>query len=108
MNKPPPLELLPPGAQAWALLNDVAIRTGKEVRTVRNACEQGLFHSIGLAGGYLGIWVAVREGGWPVDGPKVQEYRAHRSARAKVGQPKATAAATRARAKAKDTKKKRA
>ncbi|KFE68387.1 hypothetical protein DB31_7624 [Hyalangium minutum] len=34
MHKPPFLELLPPGATARALLNDVAIQIGKEVRTV--------------------------------------------------------------------------
>jgi hypothetical protein len=103
MQNSPPTELLPPGATGWALVNDVAIRTGKTVRTVRGACEAGLFHFVTLAGGYLGTWIAVREGGWPVDGPKVAAYREHRRARALVGQSVATvkAAAVLARRRAK-------
>jgi hypothetical protein len=74
----PPRELLPPGATRWALLNDVAIRTGKAVRTIREWCAAGLLHSTSLVGGYGGVWVAALADGWPVNGPNVESYREHR------------------------------
>lgn len=75
----PPVSMLPPGAECWSIVNDVAIRTGKDVRTIENWCEMGLFHSTKLAGGYGGVWVAVTADGWPVDGPGVAEYQQRRS-----------------------------
>jgi hypothetical protein len=75
----PPLSLLPPGAARWDVVNEVAIRLGRDVRTILSLCRKGLLHSYSMAGGYLGIWVAVTVEGAPVDGPKVESYREHRS-----------------------------
>lgn len=76
----PPASQLPDGACDWATVEDVAIALGKDVRTVRDWCANGLVHSKGLAGGYGGRWIAVAEGCWPIDGPGVEAYRARRSA----------------------------
>jgi hypothetical protein len=80
----PPLSALPQGAARWEIVNEVAIRTGKDVRTIESWCEKGLFHSIDLAGGYGGVWVAVTADGWPVNGPGVAAYRQRRSEAARL------------------------
>jgi hypothetical protein len=76
----PPASLLPAGACDWATVEDVAIALRKDVRTVKDWCAKRLVHSMGLAGGYAGRWIAVAEGCWPIDGPGVEDYRSHRSA----------------------------
>ncbi|KFE60102.1 hypothetical protein [Hyalangium minutum] len=60
-------------------MNEVAIRLQRDVRTVEHWCERGLLHSTALAGGYGGVWVAVTDEGWPVDGPNVKAYSETRS-----------------------------
>ena len=75
----PPASLLPAGAGRWEVVNEVAIRLGRDVRTVESWCEKGLLCCEALAGGYGGVWVAVTAEGWPINGPKVQSYRQHRS-----------------------------
>jgi hypothetical protein len=75
----PPASLLPAGAARWEIVNEVSIRLGRDLRTVESWCEKGLLHSLSLAGGYGGLWVAVTGEGWPLDGPRVQAYREHRS-----------------------------
>ena len=75
----PPLSLLPPLAAKWDVVNEVAIRLGRDVRTVESWCEKGLLHTLKLAGGYGGIWVAVTADGWPLDGPNVSAYSERRS-----------------------------
>jgi hypothetical protein len=39
----PPLPRLPSGATKWATVKDVAIRTQKEVRTIKRRCAIELF-----------------------------------------------------------------
>lgn len=96
----PPASDLPPGATAWALVNNVAMRTGKKVRTIESWCEKGLLHSITLAGGYGGVWVAIRADGWPVDGPNVKGYQDKRSDSARARASKLADSRTRAAAPA--------
>lgn len=91
-----PSNPLPPGADRWALVNDVAVTTGKRVETILAWCRKGLFHIATLAGGYGGTWVAVAEHGWPVDGPGIAAYRAQRQVQARLG-TQASIAARRAR-----------
>ena len=94
----PPVFALPPGAKRWDSANNVAIRTGKSVRTIESWCAKGLLHSASLAGSYGGLWVAVVEDGWPLNGPGVEAYRKQRSASARVGGVKGAAASAAARA----------
>lgn len=96
-NLVPPVPL-PPGAVRWATLEDVAIITKKEVRTIKHWCDQGLFHVADLAAGYGGRWVAVNEGNWPVTNPEgAAAYRKRRSASARIGGVKGSEASVRAR-----------
>lgn len=60
-------------------MNEVAIRIKRDVRTIEHWCERGLLHSTALAGGYGGVWVAVTDEGWPMDGPNVEAYSETRS-----------------------------
>lgn len=75
----PPSSLLPPGASRWEVVNEVAIRLKRGVRTIESWCARGLLHSESLAGGYGGVWVAVTAEGWPIKGPNVDAYSAQRS-----------------------------
>lgn len=96
----PPVPL-PPGAVGWATVEDVAIVTKKEVRTIKRWCDAGLFHSVDLAAGYGGRWIAVGAGTWPVTNQEgAAAYRKRRGAAARVGSAKSVEA-RRARGKGK-------
>ncbi|HVG57670.1 MAG TPA: hypothetical protein VNA24_03895 [Hyalangium sp.] len=82
----PPLSRLPQGATSWATVEDVAIRTRKEVRTIKHWCALGLFFVEVLAGGYGGTWVAVDADTWPLtNAAGAKLYREARSASSRVG-----------------------
>lgn len=84
MRTPPESEL-PEGATEWATVNDVAIATEHEVRTVKHWCAKGLVHTFELVGGYGGLWIAARNG-WPVtNAAGIAKYRERRRESARVG-----------------------
>lgn len=89
----PPMSRLPPGAAKWATVEDVAIFTKKEVRTIKRWCERGLFFVFELAAGFGGRWVAVDADSWPLTNPSgAQVYRERRSASSRASGLKGVAA----------------